>query len=180
MDNFFPIQVLGSLFYEVNKKGIIRSIDRWITKSDNKVQFYKGKILKPKIDKNGYKVVTFSVNGKKYSTFVHRVLAIKFIPNPLNLPEVNHKDGNKLNNDLDNLEWCTCKYNTQHSFEMGLNVGKKGVKHPMCKLTEKIVLKIRSEKGMTLKEIGSKYGISEVQVHKIVKNKQWTHLKPHE
>lgn len=91
----------------------------------------KGKIipykLKTKIDKDGYKIVALSnKNGKKYIS-VHRVVAITFLQNPINLPEVNHKNGNKINNDVYNLEWCKTKYNVNHAYDNNLN--KTGIKN---------------------------------------------------
>lgn len=59
-------------------------------------------------------------DGKKHSKRIHRLLAMAFIPNPNNLPQVNHKDGDKLNNNIDNLEWISNKDNTQHGYDNGL------------------------------------------------------------
>ena len=74
-----------------------------------------GRILKPKISKNGYLKCGISIKGKYEDVFLHRAVAQKFIPNPENQPQVNHIDGNKLNNDANNLEWCTAKQNMQHA-----------------------------------------------------------------
>lgn len=69
---------------------------------------------------NGYKQVFISVNGKRYVRYIHRLVAECFIPNPDELPEINHKDGNKANNDATNLEWCTSSYNKRHAIQTGL------------------------------------------------------------
>lgn len=68
----------------------------------------------------GYRQVGLSANGHSKSVKVHRLVALAFIPNPQNKPDVNHKDGNKANNCLSNLEWCTEKENVQHAVRMGL------------------------------------------------------------
>ena len=63
---------------------------------------------------NGYQFVQLYKNGKMRNEYLHRLVALAFIPNPNNLPQVNHKDENKLNNYVDNLEWCDCKYNNNY------------------------------------------------------------------
>jgi len=78
-----------------------------------------------------YARVTIRVDGKSKRFSVHRIVAEAFIDNPDNKPCVNHIDGNKLNNNSDNLEWCTHKENTKHAFDTGLSVGMKGEAHPM-------------------------------------------------
>lgn len=73
-----------------------------------------GKILKPVLNAYGYYKVTLSKNGKPYEKRINRLVAEAFIPNPNNLPCVNHKDENKLNNNVSNLEWCTYLYNNTY------------------------------------------------------------------
>lgn len=72
------------------------------------------RMLSPKIDRYGYKAISLSRNGKMKYTTIHRLVAIAFIPNPDNLPTVNHKDEDKLNNRSDNLEWATVKENDNY------------------------------------------------------------------
>lgn len=72
------------------------------------------------VDNLGYYMVSFRVDGKRKYVRVHRLIAETLIPNPLNLPMVNHKDTNKLNNNLTNLEWCTNAYNTQEAYDRNL------------------------------------------------------------
>lgn len=79
------------------------------------------KILIPEI-RNGYYSVDLRKNGKRKKTRIHRLVAQAFIPNPDNLPTINHKDENKLNNYVSNLEWCTQKYNTYHSLPEELKI----------------------------------------------------------
>ena len=95
MNDFVEIRGYEGLYW-INRDGVIKS---------------KYKIKTPSINKDEYYIVGLSKNGKRKSFYVHRLLAETFIPNPDNLPQVNHKDENKLNNSLDNLEWCTQSYN---------------------------------------------------------------------
>lgn len=92
---------------------------------------YTNKYLSPKIDKYGYKVLCLRVNGANCHITIHRLVALVYIPNPDGKPQINHKDGNKLNNSLGNLEWCTAKENTQHAYDNGLakawNKGLSGI-----------------------------------------------------
>ncbi len=82
----------------------------------------KGRLVKLHkwIDNVGYYMVAFRRNGKKHYVRVHRIIAETLVPNPNNLPQVNHKDGDKLNNRLDNLEWVSNADNTQHGYNNGL------------------------------------------------------------
>lgn len=82
-----------------------------------------GKIIKPYKMKNGYLQVTlYNFMGKHKKFLVHRLVALQHIPNPYNLPQINHKDCNKTNNSVDNLEWCSAKYNLRYARANGKNI----------------------------------------------------------
>ena len=100
--------------YEVSSYGRVRSLDRYI----NNNSFRKGKILKFSTNRRGYLKAHLSLNNKVKTYLVHRIVAISFIPNPDNLPEVNHKDEDKTNNSVDNLEWCNRSYNINYGTRM--------------------------------------------------------------
>lgn len=102
--------------YEVNENDIIRSIPHLRKNGVNGSYINKGRIMKQRINTSGYLVLRLSKNGVVKNEFVHVIVAKAFIPNPHNLPQVNHKDENKLNNNVDNLEWCYNKYNQIYSF----------------------------------------------------------------
>ena len=74
-----------------------------------------GRILKPANNGWGYLFVVLCKNGIKTAAKIHRLVAYAFIPNPQNLPQINHRDEDKTNNSVDNLEWCTCEYNNNYS-----------------------------------------------------------------
>ena len=108
-------------FYQISNKGRLRTLARTIVKHKNGKPFdvrYESKICKPTINRAGYPVVTL-VRPRSLQ-YVHRLIALTFIPNPENKPYVNHKDGNKANNVIDNLEWVTEKENIHHAFRTGL------------------------------------------------------------
>lgn len=119
------------------------------------------KFLSPGVKPGGYEYVGLGGNGGKCRYhIVHRLVAHAFVPNPNGCPEVNHKDGNKRNNDYRNLEWVTRKQNAKHAVENDLVAFWKTIKS--SKLNETQVREIRAhiEEGkLTYKQIGKKYGI---------------------
>lgn len=101
--------------YQVSSFGRVRSLDRFrFCKSKVHPKLYKGQILKARQDKDGYLIVNLKKDGKTHLKKVHRLVAEAFIENPLNKYSVNHKDGVKSNNNVDNLEWCSLLENNQH------------------------------------------------------------------
>ena len=107
--------------YQVSSKGRIRSLDREVDRGENGALKIEGMILSP-ADNKGYKYFNASKQGKKAKvTWVHRLVAETFIPNPERKPCVNHIDGDKNNNAVDNLEWCTHEENQNHAVENGLD-----------------------------------------------------------
>lgn len=100
--------------YQVSNLGKVRSLDRIVTYSNGAKHKHLGSIINGYISHKGYRRVELSKNGKTIKFSVHRLVAKTFLPNPKNLPQVNHKDEDKTNNRVDNLEWCTCKYNNNY------------------------------------------------------------------
>ena len=106
--------------YQVSNCGRVKSLDRVIFRKNGYIQTIKERILKPYISKNGYKVVALSINGKHKTMYVHRLVAESFIISTIYNLDVNHKDGNKLNNHVDNLEWLSRSNNMKHAHNIGL------------------------------------------------------------
>lgn len=128
-----------------------------------------GKILKHKINDDGYHSVKLYINGKRVYKFVHVLVAIAFIPNPDNLPQVNHKDGVHNHNTPDNLEWCTPKYNVQHSIINGFS--------SRLKLSVKDVLTICQlmETGeYTQNQLAIMFGVPRHVITSIKNKQSWT------
>jgi hypothetical protein len=117
--------------YEVSDGGDVRSKDRYRTFGRSRV--LKRCVIKTlKEDRDGYFKVWLSKGSKKTPFFVHRLVATMFLPNPSGLPVVNHIDGNKQNNSITNLEWCTISDNTKHAFRIGLRQpGDGGMSKPV-------------------------------------------------
>lgn len=101
-------------FYEISNFGNVRTIDRYVRVCGNGKRLLKGQKYKPVVCSNGYLELQANVYGKRHIFMIHRLVAKYFIPNPYDYPEVNHKDENPQNNHVDNLEWCTPKYNCNY------------------------------------------------------------------
>lgn len=124
MEIWKPVKNYEGL-YEVSNIGRVRSLTRYVTNYDinNKnysKRLYIGKIIKGTIQKTGYKRVILSNGKQKDYKFVHQLVAESFIPNPENKSCINHKNGRKLDNRANNLEWCTYKENNRHAQNTGL------------------------------------------------------------
>lgn len=136
-------------------------------------------IRKPRMNKFGYLQMNFSRNdgtGKSDTVLVHRLIALTFIENPNNLPEVNHKDGNKSNNHVDNLEWCTPSENGKHAHKMGLSYVYYGESHPCAKLTNEQVHQIRkmyNEEHISQQKIADFFSVSQITVSRIIRGERY-------
>lgn len=134
-------------------------------------------ILKPQRMKNGYRTIGLKKNGIGKTFLIHRLVAIAFIDNPENKPEVNHINGNKNDNTVSNLEWVTHSENMTHGFENGL-IDLNGENQVNSKLKEKDIQEIillRKQKW-TCKQISKKIGVSSAHINRILNNKRWKYL----
>lgn len=123
--------------YKISNKGRVKSL------INNKGNF-REKILKPSKDKDGYLQVGLSKNGIQKTKRIHQLVAKAFIKNPCNYPLINHKDENKSNNNVDNLEWCTVIYNNNYGtrnkrLSKSLSKLKKGVPTGKCYNYRKVI-----------------------------------------
>lgn len=116
--------------YQISNYGNVKSIKRKV-KNKNGFRIVKEKLLKPILNNKGYYVYGLRKNGKLKMLLLHRLIGEHFLNNKNNYPCINHKDGNKLNNSIDNLEWCTYEHNIKEAFKLGLNTYtyKKNFKH---------------------------------------------------
>lgn len=103
-----------------------------VDKAGNVFSFYSNKRLKPIVDKYGYLIVTVYNKGTRKNVKIHRLVAETFLNNPFHKPHVNHKDGDKQNNSVDNLEWCTAIENTQHAIKTKLRNNSRPIRQLDC------------------------------------------------
>lgn len=113
--------------YQVSNLGRVKSIDRTTIYNTGATRITKGKILSIGKNKLGYSQVSLSKHDKQHSRRVHRLVAEAFILNPDKKTQVNHINGNKDNNKVENLEWCTKSENELHAYKTGLKKSRKGI-----------------------------------------------------
>ena len=142
--------IKGFKYHSISKEGVVKN---------NKTNFIK----KNWLCGNGYFYVDIQEDCVVKKCPIHRLLAIQFIPNLENKRTVNHKDGNKLNNNVSNLEWCSDSENLIHARNNGLL---------KTKINNEIAEQIKNENG-TIREIAKKYGIGKTQVGYIKQGKRW-------
>lgn len=142
----------------------------------------EGYIRKLRTDSFGYKYVNLKQNGKSKRMSVHRAVAMAFIPNPNNLPQVNHIDEIRDHNSVSNLEWCSVLYNQNYGHrKQKASASSTGEKNARSILTEEKVNEIRSsyipgDKNFCKRKLAEKYGVSYVTITKIVTGQLWKHL----
>lgn len=155
-------------YYQVSNHGRVKSLSRY-KRSERIRKFFKSK--------TGYLSVNLRKDNIANTFYVHRLVAMHFLNGDFNLT-VNHKDGNKQNNHVDNLEWCTKGENNSHAHRIGL-MNKKGENCNFAKLTEKQVIEILNElsRGVKGKDLAIRYGVSRGNISLIKNRKNWKHLK---
>lgn len=167
-------------YYCVSNTGKIKSLPRIVVNSRSIPHKIRERILKPVFSGRDYHAVTM-YNSKEnicLKTYIHRIVANAFLPNPENLPQVNHKDGDKANNSVSNLEWVTSSENMTHAINKKL-IDNRGESCKTTNLTDEKVIKIRKlaeTEIFDFGEIGELFKISRTQVYNIVKRKNWTHI----
>ena len=145
-----------------------------ITAEGQIISKYNNKVMKAYVDKKGYNHITLHIDGLGRKTkLIHRLVAQTHIPNPLKLPQVNHIDGNKSNNSVSNLEWCTGQQNVDHSIKVGLVA--KGLARPNAKCSPEDIQIMKDMRaiGKTYYQIGKRFGIAYQTAHKICTNQTY-------
>lgn len=128
------VPVLGfEGLYDIDDNGVVYSRDKMVGHPTAPFAIKKGRVLSQETHKHGYKrVLLIGQDGKRCHRLVHRLVAEAFLDNPNKLPQVNHKNGNKTDNRVANLEWCSSQYNNVHALKTGLRTGKKSGQY--CKV----------------------------------------------
>lgn len=164
--------------YQVSNLGTVKSLDHYC---EGRLGSGKqsGRILKLQKCYKGYLRVSLSKNKKVFTTGAHRLVAIAFIANPENKTQVNHINGIKTDNRVENLEWCTNKENIIHAVKNKLNKPNLGEKHHNSKLTNKQVSNVRAlfRIGFKNYELAKDYGVSQTAMSKILRNETYINIK---
>ncbi len=161
--------------YQVSNLGRVKSLDRYVNYKNKSKAVRKGVIRKAKIGK-GYFLINLSKDGVKRFFLVHRIVAETFLENPSSKKTVNHINGIKTDNTVNNLEWSTYSENAIHAHNLGLKC-QKGTKNNRSKLSDEIVYKIKFETDKMLNhEIAKIYNIHPNHVGAIKRNEKWSHV----
>lgn len=158
------------LFIEANQFGEVRTKDRIIVEKNGKKRHLKGRVLKQHDNGRGYMKVSVSTNGRVIRLYVHRIAASCFIPNPLNLPEVNHRDNDPTNNSVNNLEWCTRKYNIAYKEKYGTSAAE-ALGRPVVAVDLKTFKILRFE---SQHEAARQLGVDQRMVNMVIKGHRKT------
>ena len=162
--------------YEISNTGLVKALEKRVDRGKCH-RTWKSHIKRYGVDNNGYLRVSLSKEGVNKTHKVHRLVATAFISNPDKLPQVNHIDGNKQNNHVSNLEWCTQSDNMSHAYKNGLK-RNDGEFNSQSKLTQEDVNHIRAvykprDKEFSTVALGKKYGVHRKTITRIVTGQYW-------
>lgn len=166
--------------YLISNIGRIKSKERVVDYGGNMKALRKSKILGFRVGKYGYTYTVISLYRVRKTVKHHRLVAEHFIPNPENLPQVNHIDGSKFNNSVYNLEWCTSKQNMNHAYRTGLKHGVRGELSHYSKLHDSDIMEIRHLRfvnGVDFYNLSVKFKVSISQIKRICNGNNWAHIK---
>lgn len=163
--------------YQISNMGRVKSLDRYITNGKYENRLIKGKVKAIGKNNRDYCIIVLYKNDVGKTNLIHRLVALHFIPNPDNKPDVNHKFGNKDDNRFFMLEWNTKVENTNHAIRNGL-IMQNGEDSVLSKLTEYDVLEIRklNREGWKNIDLSYKFKVCNQNISLIVNRKAWKHV----
>lgn len=157
--------------YQVSNWGRVRSAERVVVTLKGITRLMKSKMLIPinngKSGEENYVFIRLRKDGKDHKRYIHRLVAEAFLPNPFNYPQVNHKDGNKRNNEVDNLEFSTASLNIQHAYDNGLIE---------CKISDedaRFICRVYKPRDSVYgqRPLAARFGVSHAAIYSIVHGK---------
>lgn len=184
-NEFWSYVCFSAYIYKISSLGRVQRVSR-ITESKSrniKSIKLKSKFLSRQISRDGYVITSLSIDSKTSTQYIHRLVCLNYINNPdtINFKEVNHKNGNKKDNRMCNLEWSDRSNNIKHGYDTGLFPKKIGSSNHSSRLTEKEVIQIKKDKkqnpSLTLKYFADKYNVDQSTISLIHREKNWKHIK---
>lgn len=166
--------------YQISNLGRVKSLARERRAKNGSIAWNKEKLLKLQLTHRGYQYVNLTIIKDSKSFPIHRLVAMAFLPNPSNKPEVNHLNGVKTDNQISNLKWTTRQENMDHARKNGLfpKGHNQGENHGKSTLKAEQVKEIRKKRdnGESVKSIAATYGVSSSRISSIVNYTTWKHI----
>jgi hypothetical protein len=161
--------------YQISNLGKVKRLAKTVIRSYHGSFKIEDKILKPNYV-SGYLKIGLTKNKKRIHYLIHRLVCLNFLGKHLEKIEVNHKNGIKSDNKLENLEWCSPSENSKHAYKIGLR-SQKGQKNNLSKLTDKQVYEIKYiKRNMSQIKLAHEYNVSKSSINYIINNKTWKHI----